>query len=60
MRLLIKPLMPRPRPAFRLHPGPERWIFDALEVNDLPKKMIKTPETMKRISLLRILLLMHY
>ena len=60
MRLLIKPLMLRPRPASSLYPGPERWIFDALEVNNLSKKMTKTLETMKRISLPRIFLLIHY
>ena len=50
--------MPRPRPASRLHPGPGRWIFNALEVNDPPKRMTRIPKTLKRISLPRILLLM--
>ena len=59
MRLLIKPLMPRPKPASRPYPGQERWILDALEVNDLPRRRIKTPGITKKISLPRILLLMH-
>ena len=60
MRLLIRPLMLRPRLAFKLYSGSERWILDALEVNDLPKKMTKFPETTKRISLPWIFLLMHH
>ena len=60
MRLLIRPLMSRPKPASKLHPGPERWMFNALEVNNPPKKMTRTPGTMKKISFPRILLLMHY
>ena len=60
MRLLIKLLMPRPRPAFRLHPGPGRWILDAFKVNNPPRKMIRTPGTTKRISFSRIFLLMHH
>ena len=57
--MLIKPLMPRPKPASRLYLGRERWILDALEVNSLPKRRIKTPGITKRISLPRILLLIH-
>ena len=57
--MLIKLLMPRPRPASRLHPGRERWILNAFEDNGLPRRRIKTPGIMKRISLPRILLLMH-
>ena len=57
--MLIKPLMPRPKPAFRLHPGRERWILNALEVNGLPRRRIRTPGITKRISLPRILLLIH-
>ena len=57
--MLIKPLMPRPKPASRLHPERGRWIFDALEVNGLPRRRIKTPGITKRISLPRILLLIH-
>ena len=60
MRLLIKPLMPRLRPASRLHPRPGRLILDALEVNDPLKKMTRIPGTSKKISLPRIFLLMHY
>ena len=60
MRLLIRLLMPRPKPASRLHPGLGRWILNALEINNLPKKMIKTPETTKRIIFPRILLLIHH
>ena len=60
MRLLIKPLMPRPKPASSLHPEQGRWIPDALEVNGLPRKRIRTPGITKRISLPRILLLMHH
>ena len=60
MRLLIRPLMPRPRLASRLYLGPRRWILDALEVNDLLRKMTRTPGTTKRISLSKILPLMHY
>ena len=59
MRLLIRPLMPRPKPASKLHPERGRWIFDALEVNGLPKRRIKTPGITKRISLPRILLLIN-
>ena len=59
MRLLIKPLMPRPKPASRLYPGRERWILNALKVNGLPRRRIKTSGITKRISLPRILLLMH-
>ena len=60
MRLLIKSLMSRPRPASKLHPGPEKRIFNALKVNDLPKKMTRTLETLKKISLSKILLLMRH
>ena len=60
MRLLIKPLMPRPKPASRLHPGPGRWILDALVVNDPLRKRTKIPGISKRISLPRILLLMRH
>ena len=60
MKLLIKPLMSRPRPATRLYPGLERWIFDVFEVNDLPRKMTRTPKIMKRISFPKILLLIHH
>ena len=60
MRLLIRPLMPRPRPTSRLYPGPERWILNALEANDPPRRMTKTPETTKKISFPRILLLMYH
>ena len=60
MKLLIRSLMPRPKLAFRLYPGLERWILNALKVNDLPKKMTRTPRIMKRISLPRIFLLMHH
>ena len=52
--------MPRPKPTSRLYPGPRRWIFDALKVNNRPKKMTKTSETTKRISFPRILLSMHH
>ena len=52
--------MSKLRPAFRLHLGPERKIFDALEVNNLSKRMTRTPGTLKRISLSRIILLMHH
>ena len=60
MRLLIRLLILRPRPAFRLYPGPKRWIFNTLEVNDPPREMTRILETMKRISLPRIFLLMHH
>ena len=60
MRLLIRSLLPRPKPASRLHPGPGRWILNAFEVNNLSKKMTKTSGTTKRISLPRILLLIHH
>ena len=60
MRLLIRPLMPRPKPASRLYPGPEKSIFDALEVNNPSKKMTRTLETLKRISFPRILLLIRH
>ena len=60
MRLLIKPLMPRPKPAFRLHPGPGRWIFDAFVVNDPLRRRTKSLGISKKISLPRILLLMHH
>ena len=59
MRLLIKSLMPRPKPASRLYPGPGRWILDASVVNNPPRRRIRTLGIKKRISLLRILLLMH-
>ena len=59
MRLLIRPLMPRPKPASRLHPERGRWILNALEVNGLPRRRIRTPGITKRISLPRILLLIH-
>ena len=58
--MIIRPLMPRPKPAFRLHPERGRWILDALEVNGLPSRKIRTPGITKRISLPRILLLMHH
>ena len=51
--------MPRPRPAFKLSPGPKRWILDTLKVNDLPRRKTKTPGTTKRISLPRVLLMHH-
>ena len=57
--MLIKPLMPRPKPASRLHPEQGRWILDALKVNGLPRRRIRTPGITKRISLPRILLLIH-
>ena len=60
MRLLIRPLMPRPRPASRLYPGPRRWILAALEANNLPRKMTRTPGTRKIISFPRIFLLIYY
>ena len=60
MRLLIRPLMPRPKPASRLYPRSEKLIFDALEVNKLPRKMTKTLGTIKRISFPRIFLLMDH
>ena len=60
MRLLIRPLMSRPRPASKLHSGPEKWIFNAFEVNNLPRKMTRTSKIMKKISFPRILLLMHH
>ena len=60
MRLLIRPLIPRPRLASKLYLGPERWILDVLKVNDPPKRMTRTPRTSKRISLPRIFLLMHH
>ena len=60
MKLLIRSLMSRPRLASRLHPRLERWLLDALEVNNPLKKMTKTSGTMKRISLSRIFLLMHH
>ena len=59
MRLLIKPLMPKPKLAFRLYPGPGRWIFDAPVINNPPRRRIKTPRITKKLSLPRILLLMH-
>ena len=52
--------MPRPRPAFMLYPRPERWIFNALKVKDPPRRMAKTPETLKKISFPRILRLMRH
>ena len=60
MRLLIKPLMWRSKPASRLYPGPGRWILNTLEVNDPLKKMTRILGTLKRISLPKILLLMQY
>ena len=60
MRLSIRPLMPRPKPASRLHLRPERWILDTLKVNDPPKKRARTPGTSKRISFSRIFLLMRH
>ena len=57
--MLIKPLMLRPKPASRLHPGRGRWILNALEVNNLPRKRIRTPGITKRISFPRILLLIY-
>ena len=58
--MLIKPLMPRPRPASKLHPGPGRWILNVFEVNIPLKRMTKIPGTSKKISLPRILLLMRH
>ena len=52
--------MPRPKPVFRLHPGSGRWILDALVVNNLLRRKTKIPRISKRISLPRILLLMHH
>ena len=52
--------MPRPKPAFRLHPGPGRWIINALKVNGPPKKMRKTPSTTKKISIPRFFLLIYH
>ena len=52
--------MPRPRPAFRLYPGPERWILDALEVNGQSRRKTRTLGTTRRISLPRILSLIHH
>ena len=60
MRFLIKPLIPRPRPASRLHLGPGRWIFDALEVNGQTRRWTRIPKTTRRISLPRIPPLMHH
>ena len=60
IRLLIKLLMPTPRLASRLHPGPGRWILDALEVNNSLRRMTKISRTLKGISLSKILLLMHH
>ena len=60
MRLLIKPLIPSLRPASRLHLRLERWILNALKVNNPSKKMTKTPGTTKIISFLKIFLLMHH
>ena len=59
MKLLIRPLMPRPKPASRLHPERGRWILNALEVNGLPRRRIRTPGITKKISLPRIFLLIH-
>ena len=56
---MIKPLMAKPKPASRIYPGPGRLIFDAPMVNDLPRRRIKTLGIIKKISLPRILLLMH-
>ena len=58
--MLIKPLIPRPKPASRLHLGLGRWILDALVVNDPLKRRTKIPGISKRISLPRILLLMRH
>ena len=60
MRLSIRLLMPRPRPAFRLYSGPKRRIFDVFKVNNPPRKITKTLGTMKRISVCKIFLLIHY
>ena len=60
MRLFIKPLMPRPKPASRLYPGPGRWILDALVVNDPLRRRTKIPGILKRINLSKILLLMRH
>ena len=60
MRLLIRPLILRLRPVFSLYLRPRRWIFDAFEVNDKSRRMTKTPGALKKISLLRILLLMGH
>ena len=56
---MIKPLMPKPKPASRLHLRQERWIFNALEVNGLPKRRIRTLKITKKISFPKILLLIH-
>ena len=56
---MIKLLMPSPRPASKLHLGQERWILNALKVNGLLKRRIKILEITKKISLPRILLLIH-
>ena len=58
--MLIKPLMPRPKPAFRLYPGPGRWTLDAFVVNNPLKRMTRILGTLKKISLLKILLLMRH
>ena len=60
MRLLIKPLMLRSKPASRLYPRPGRWILDAFEMNYPLRKMTRIPGTLKRISLLRIPLLIRH
>ena len=57
---MIRPFMPRPRPASRLYPRPGRWILDALKVNGQPRKRTRTPGTPRKISLPRIFLLMHH
>ena len=56
---MVKLLMPRPRPASRLHSEQERWILNALKVNDPPKRRIRTPGITKRMGFPKILLLMH-
>ena len=60
MSLLIKPLMQKSKLASRLYSEQERWIFDTFEVNGQPRKMIRTLRTLKKISLLRILLLIRH
>ena len=52
--------MPKLKLASRLYLGPERWILDALKVNNPSKRMTRTPRTTKRISLPKILLLIHH
>ena len=60
MRLFIKRLMPRPKPASKLYLRPERKIHNALKVKDPLRRMTKTPETLKKISFPKIFLLMRH